>query len=85
MLITGHPFVDIWQAVKPALLGYESWPTVAPGRPWKEGVIEALGVEATPAEFWRHLLGKVRTWRDLEAPLLGAVEQLIDFVAPPET
>lgn len=84
VLITGHPFVDVWQAVKPAVLGYRAWPEIPPGEPWKEGVIAALGVDATPAEFWRHLLGKVRTWRDLEAPLLGAVEQLIDFVAPPE-
>ena len=84
VLITGHPYVDVWQAVRPAVLGYQAWPDVAPGQPWKEGLLEQLGINATPAEFWRHLLGKVRSWKDLEPALLGAVEALIDFVAPPE-
>ncbi|MEM9203154.1 MAG: DUF3097 family protein [Actinomycetota bacterium] len=84
VLITGHPFVDIWQAVKPSVIGIERWPDVPKGQPWKEGVIAALGVTATPAAFWKHVLGKVTGWKDLETPLLGAVEELIDFVAPPE-
>ena len=28
VLVTGHPFVDIWPAVKPARLGLERWPDV---------------------------------------------------------
>jgi len=85
VLITGHPFVDIWQAVKPAVIGIERWPEVPHGRPWKEGVLEALGVEGPPGRFWKQLLGRVTSWKDLEPELLGAVESLIDFVAPPES
>lgn len=84
VLITGHPFVDVWQAVRPAVLGFQQWPEVPKGRPWKEGVIAALGLDVSPPEFWKHLLGKVNSWKDLEPTMLGAVEELIDFVAPPE-
>ena len=84
VMITGHPYVDIWQAVKPSVIGIDHWPEVPKGQPWKEGVIDALGITATPASFWKHVLGKVTSWKDLETPLLGAVEELIDFVAPPE-
>lgn len=79
VLVTGHPYVDIWQAVKPASLGIERWPEVPPGLPWKTGVCQALG-EPDPARMWRRVLAAVRDFRDLEAPLLGAVERLIDFV-----
>lgn len=85
VLITGHPFVDVWQAVRPAVLGFQQWPEVPKGRPWKEGVIAALGLDVSPPEFWKHLLGKVNSWKDLEPTMLGAVEELIDFVAPPES
>jgi hypothetical protein len=44
VLVTGHPYVDIWQAVKPDRLGLAAWPRVPPGTPWKEGVCAALGV-----------------------------------------
>ena len=44
------------------------------------GVLEALGMAAHPGEFWRHLLGRVRTYADLDPALVGAVEELIDFV-----
>src|SRR6201996_3330928 len=27
MLVVGHPYVDIWQAVKPERLGLKAWPT----------------------------------------------------------
>ena len=79
VLVTGHPYVDIWQAVRPSAVGIEAWPVVPRGVPWKEGVCEALGW-GTPPEAWRHVLSKVRSYRDLETPLIGAVERLIDFV-----
>jgi hypothetical protein len=79
VLVTGHPYVDIWQAVKPAAVGIRAWPTVPKGVPWKEGVCAALGV-SDPGEMWRRVLAGVRTHADLETPLLGAVERLIDFV-----
>jgi hypothetical protein len=85
VLVTGHPYVDIWQAVRPAALGIPGWPDVPRGVPWKEGVCRALGwVDRSgmvdPAEGWCRVLGAVESFRDLEPALLGAVEQLIDFV-----
>jgi hypothetical protein len=78
VLVTGHPYVDIWQAVKPERLGIRAWPVIAPGRPWKEGVCAALGV-ADPATMWRHILSKVDSYKDVETPLINAMERLIDF------
>lgn len=82
VLVTGHPYVDVWQAVKPAALGIAAWPVVPPGRPWKEGVCAALGV-AEPAAMWRHILSRVGTYQDVETPLINAVERMIDFVTEP--
>lgn len=84
VLVRGHPYVDVWQAIKPGVIGAERWPDVPPGQPWKDGILAALDVSSDPGRFWRHLLAQVTTWKDLETPLLGAVEELIDFVAPPE-
>ena len=85
VLVRGHPFIDVWQAVKPSVLGIPAWPEVPRGEPWKEGVLLRLGVDAEPGRFWKHLLGKVSSWTDLEPPLIGAVEELIDFVTEPAT
>lgn len=79
VLITGHPYVDVWEAVQPAALGIAQWPQVPRGQDWKQGVCDALGW-GEPAEGWRRVLSGVSGFRDLQAPLLGAVEQLIDFV-----
>ena len=79
VLVTGHPYVDIWQAVKPAALGIDRWPTVERGTPWKDGVCAALGVR-DPREMWRRVLASVDSYADVEVPLLRAVEELIDFV-----
>ncbi|MGH3980785.1 MAG: DUF3097 domain-containing protein [Pseudonocardiaceae bacterium] len=85
VLITGHPYVDIWQAVRPEALGIRGWPEVPRGAPWKEGVCQALGWvdgagAAEPVQGWRRVLGAVSTYRDLEPALLSSVEHLIDFV-----
>ncbi|MCK2219912.1 DUF3097 domain-containing protein [Actinomadura sp. ATCC 31491] len=80
VLVVGHPFVDIWQAVKPSVLRIPAWPEVPRGVPWKEGVIAALGWRMEPADAWRRILGAVSTFTDLEPELLGRVEELIDFV-----
>ncbi|MFG3690518.1 DUF3097 domain-containing protein [Micromonospora sp. NPDC047740] len=82
VLVTGHPYVDVWQAVKPTALGIPAWPVVPPGRPWKEGVCAALGV-AEPADMWRHILSRVDSFADVETPLINAMERLIDFVTEP--
>jgi hypothetical protein len=42
-LVVGHPFVDIWQAVKPARLGLSEWPVIPRGTDWKHGICHALG------------------------------------------
>lgn len=87
-LVVGHPFVDIWQAVKPARLGVPAWPTVPRGLDWKQGVCQALGwPHAKPADVaaaWRRIRARVRDWNDLEPALIGRVEELIDFVTQPE-
>ncbi|WP_380169724.1 DUF3097 family protein [Jannaschia sp. R86511] len=84
VLVVGHPYVDVWQAVRPQRVGLEAWPVVPRGRPWKEGVLAHLGwPHATAADVgrgWGRILGSVRSWTDLEPELLGRVEQLIDFV-----
>ena len=82
VLVTGHPYVDIWAAVKPSVVGIERWPEVPKGQNWKDGVCAALGVD-DPRLFWKRILGSVTSWTDLEPPLIGAVEQLIDFVTEP--
>lgn len=79
VLVTGHPYVDIWQAVKPRALGIERWPDVPRGTDWKTGVCRALGV-AEPREMWRRVLAGVDSYADVEIPLLRAVEELIDFI-----
>ena len=78
--VLGHPYVDVWQAVRPAALGIAGWPDVPHGRPWKEGVCAALGWPVDPPAAWRRILGAVRSFADLEPSLLGRVEELIDFV-----
>jgi hypothetical protein len=80
VLVTGHPYVDVWQGIKPKAAGIAAWPVVPMGRPWKEGVLSALGVTGEPGAFWKQLLGRVSSYADLEPPLVGAVERLIDFV-----
>ena len=79
VLVTGTPFVDVWQAVRPQAAGIERWPEVPRGQPWKEGICAALGV-ADPRTMWRRLLASVHSYADLEPALVGAVEQLVDFV-----
>jgi hypothetical protein len=82
VLICGHPFVDVWAAVRPTAVGIEAWPDVPKGQPWKEGICAALGVD-DPPRFWKRVLGSVTTYADLDPSLVGAVEQLIDFVTEP--
>ena len=83
VLVTGHPYIDVWAAIRPEVVGIAAWPEVPMGESWKDGVCQRLGVDE-PGRFWKQVLGKVSTFRDLEAPLVGAVEQLIDFVTEPQ-
>jgi hypothetical protein len=79
VLFTGTPYVDVWTAVRPRVLGLERWPEIPKGQPFKEGVCAALGYEE-PRDLWKHLLANVKSYKDLEGSVVGAVEQLIDFV-----
>lgn len=83
-LVVGHPYVDIWQAVKPDRVGLAAWPVIPRGTDWKTGICRALGLphrdRADIAAAWRHIRGSVRDWTDLEPDLIGRVEELIDFV-----
>ena len=79
VLVTGTPYVDVWQAVRPAAVGIDAWPVIPKGQDWKTGVCAALGVD-DPRAMWRRILGSVHDWKQLEQPFVAAVEQLIDFV-----
>lgn len=89
VLVVGHPFVDVWQAVKPARLGLARWPDIPRGTDVKRGTLAALGwphaTRADVGQGWRRILARVRDFRDLEPALLGRVEELIDFVTAPGT
>ena len=80
VLICGHPYVDIWEAVSPHAAGISAWPTVPKHIPWKEGVLAALDITGSPGAFWADVRSRVRDYRDIETPLVNAVERLIDFV-----
>lgn len=82
VLIRGHRFIDVWAAIDPRLVGLDAWPDVPRGTPWKDGVCRAVGVDES-WRFWKELLGKVTSYKDLDPSLVGAVEELIDFVAAP--
>ncbi len=79
VLVTGHQFIDIWAAIDPGVVGVRAWPEVPKGENWKDGVCRRLGVGDPPA-FWKKLRNSVRSYADLDPSLVGAVEQLIDFV-----
>jgi hypothetical protein len=82
VLVTGTPYVDVWQAVKPAVVGIAAWPEVPLGEDWKSGVCARIGGVDPPA-MWRRIRASVRSYADLEPSLVGAVEALIDFVTEP--
>ncbi|MGW2258661.1 DUF3097 domain-containing protein [Streptomyces sp. NPDC001780] len=80
VLVLGHPYIDVWEAVKPSSVGIRTWPTVPKGQDWKTGVCQALGWPENTGAAWQHILSKVGSYKDLEPALLGRVEELIDFV-----
>ena len=83
VLIVGHPFIDIWAAVRPSAVGIAAWPDVPRGQPWKEGVLRAIGWPPEVPPAWQRILRSVTSYADLEPELLGRVEELIDFVTMP--
>ncbi|MEP6632338.1 MAG: DUF3097 domain-containing protein [Lapillicoccus sp.] len=85
--VLGHPYVDVWQSVRPERLGLTVWPVIPRGQSWKHGICAALGwpheTQTDIALAWKRILGRVRTYADLEPTLLASVEELIDFVTEP--
>lgn len=84
VLVLGHPYVDVWQAIKPAAVGITKWPEVPRGEDIKVGTLKRLG---WPCESgadigiaWARILARVNSYKDVEASLLGRMEELIDFV-----
>jgi hypothetical protein len=82
VLVTGTPYVDVWQAVRPRAVGIDAWPVIPKGEDWKTGICRALGVD-DPRTMWRRIVQSVDDWKQLEQPFVAAVEQLIDFVTAP--
>jgi hypothetical protein len=84
VLVAGHPYVDVWAAVKPERLGLRAWPDVPRDVEWKHGICAALGwpheTQADIARAWHQILARVTSYADCEPSLLGRVEELIDFV-----
>jgi DUF3097 family protein len=84
VLIVGHPYIDVWAAVKPQALGFDRWPDIPRGLPWKEGVLAAIGWPVDVPAGWKRILSAVNSFADLEPAFLGRVEELIDFVTGPD-
>lgn len=82
VMVTGHPYIDVWQAVRPASVGITAWPSIPRGQDWKTGVCAELGW-GSPREGWRRVNAAVSSFRDLETPMIGSVERLVDFVTEP--
>ena len=86
--ILGHPYVDVWQSVRPGRLGFTTWPVIPRGQSCKHGIVAELGwpheTQTDIARAWKRILSTVRTYADLEPTLLASVEELIDFVTTKE-
>ncbi|MFD7106830.1 DUF3097 domain-containing protein [Streptomyces celluloflavus] len=82
-LVVGHPYIDVWEAVKPSSVGIPGWPAVPRGQDWKTGVCRALGWPPNTGAAWQRILSCVHSYKDVEPALLGRVEELIDFVTAP--
>ena len=84
VFVTGHEYIDIWEAIRPERVGLAQWPRIPKDTDWKKGVLAALGwphtVQADVAQGWQRILRQVRGWQDLDPGLLTEVEKLIDFV-----
>ena len=87
VLVVGHPYVDVWQAIKPSTLGIPAWPSVPRSMEWKQGILQSFGWPHATAEDiglgWQRMLSRVSSYADLEPSLLGRVEEVIDFLTAP--
>jgi Protein of unknown function (DUF3097) len=79
VLVAGHPYVDVWQAVAAARVGLSQWPEVPRHLDWKTEMAKSLR-QPDVRSAWRMVLASVRTWTDLDPSFVGPVESLIDHV-----
>lgn len=65
VLIVGHPYIDVWQAVKPSSVGIPAWPTIPRGQDWKTGCAASWAGRKTPVRrgsgSWPRC-GRTGTW-----------------------
>ena len=83
VLVVGHPYVDVWAAVKPAVVGITSWPKVPRGVRGRRGCSQPSAgrrIPLPPGGASSAGCTPTRTW---SRPFLGRVEELIDFVTAP--
>jgi hypothetical protein len=84
VLIAGHRFIDIWQVIRPEVIGFKAWPQVPRDVDFKLGTLAALGIphhdQADIARAWQLFLSKVHTFKDLDRDFVREMEILIDFV-----
>jgi Protein of unknown function (DUF3097) len=81
VMITGHQYVDVWQAIRPHVLGIAEWPTIPTSEDWKTGICQRVGPAigaSDPPSFWREILRRTTSIADLEPSFVGAVETLLD-------
>src|SRR5699024_4109614 len=81
--VLGHPYVDVWQAVKPARVGLKEWPHVPKGTDIKVGSLKALGwPHADRADIGlggQRIPSHVGSSAHVEPSVSGRIEELIDF------
>ncbi|GAB3821147.1 DUF3097 domain-containing protein [Tessaracoccus terricola] len=84
VLVEGHEYIDVWNAVRPARVGLKKWPEIPRDVDFKKGTLKALGLphadQKDIARGWQAILARVESWRDLEPRFNTLVEKLIDFV-----
>lgn len=84
VMITGHRFIDIWQAIKPERIGRKAWPEVPMDEDFKLGTLKRLGLphegQSDVGKAWQAMLAQVRDWHDLDPRFNTEMERLIDFV-----
>ena len=78
--VLGHPFVDIWQAVRPEVLGVSAWPVIPRGTPGRPVCAPRSAGRPTSRPRGGGSSGSVRSYADLEPEVLGRVEEAIDLV-----
>ena len=74
VLVVGHPYVDVWQAVRPGASasrrGRRSR-AATPGRPACRRAPGLAARDEAELRCWRRILGTVATYAELEPELLG--------------